>query len=280
MTGNKSLCCKRKLIAPRIFLVFMVVFLFQGIIIAQEKYWVEPEEIPAIEQEYLQLIKPKPIDPALGPINHNGHLILYGQILEPPFQLVIERDTLYLNGVRVFPYIKPPWAYMTSPAEEPEWGELQMEVIEKVRAKFDQYESESKVDIHQALLEYIKSDVPDIDSAYWTGEGPGSRNLFITIEDSVRFSISLPPMKSPPINEAENLKRASLGLKNGISSSLSTDGLVVVGYRVRHHIPFLRAEATLERIEKAIKDNSRSSLEEVLIDGEPIQEILFYEERK
>mgnify|MGYP006297982951 CR=1 FL=1 len=275
-----------KSLAEIIFLTAIVtLFAFSHISFSRdstEKYWVDPKDMPAYEEDYLQRITPQPVDPGLGPINNSGYVILYGQLLEPPFQLVLRGDSLFLNGVRVEPQLTPPWGVYTEPFEITECDSIQSAVTSQIEKKFKKYTAENKNNIDKELINYIERELPEVKSAKWLGEFGESNTLFLEWTcDSFPLGMALPPVALPSEEEMMiNYRKSLKAKKKHISSSLSMGGLVSLGLGGTGYISSHRADSIWVGINNAIRTQSYDILHDFIKDGAQVYGIIYYQQNK
>jgi hypothetical protein len=272
------------------YLALLIVAIFLIMIFVQisysqdstEKYWIDPEDMPTYEQQYLQSIAPKPVDPSLGPINYNGRVILYGQLLEPPFQLAIIGDSLFLNGVRIEPALRPPWRVYTKPFEITECSRLQSRTINRIDTLFNQYIEENKSNIHEMILNDIKREFPEVRSARWSSGFGQSAQLLITWNcDSLPIGIMLPSIELPSKEQMEKNYRQSLkGKMKSVSSSLSVGGLVCLGYDGTSYLSSRIADSVWTTTKDALGSQSYDILEKVIRNNEHVKEIIYFQKNK
>lgn len=260
-------------------LVVCFIITFSANLMTQDKYWIEPSELPAVEQAYIDSITPQPIDTTMGHVYTTGSVILYGQILEPPYQLLILNDTLYLNGIRVNPLIKPPWRYLTEPFEITESIEEQVAWDSRIEAKYFELFAEDSTTVQDRLLQYLAENEPSVDTALWC-EFAGSPGLWLEFKNGGSYGMSLPPIPEPSASELELVRIGHMNNQAGqIGGCLSSGSLAIIGYNVSVYITHRKKDAFMQEIMENLEIYSMEGLSDVLGGFELAKEMLFWKER-
>lgn len=229
-----------------------------------------PEEKQALEQEYIQAIRPQIPDPAAGDVISSGYVIVYGQTVAPPYRLTVSGDTLLLNGVRIDPPIMPPWKHRVTEITDPDEGDKEPDVTQRIASHYGQLVEQGAADIQQEILNYISEKEATVRIATWRT----SEKLRLVMATGEEFSIRLAEPE-PAIDYREIRKDIVRSLKDRYETDLTAGALLVLGYGPVLLVPESYVEATMEQIDTKKGEGSIARLAEVLNHEELAREMLF-----
>lgn len=253
----------------------LVLVLAVGTLAKGEQQQLSPQKREALEEEYLNAIHPQVVEPATDGVIATGRVILYGQLIDPPYQLSLRGDTLFLNGVRIDPPIMPPWEYKTTQITVTETVQQMSDLTIRIGNQYSQLKEQGTVDLQQELLKYIIEKEITVHSAEWVS----SEKLHIVMATGEEFSMRL--AEAPPVpNYREVREHLVKSIKDRYEANLMAGDLIVIGYGPILTVPASDVATTLEQIEARKREDSIARLAEILHHKELAREMLFLTSRQ
>lgn len=122
-----------------------------------EKYeQLSSEQLQEIQLHYLSKIRPKVVENSAIKTVATGFVVLYGQLIDPPYQFTTDKNTLFLNGVQIDPPITPPWKRRTLSVSVTGQDQQISSLTKRIRAVFCELEAQSpQIDVFAGLIQYI-----------------------------------------------------------------------------------------------------------------------------
>jgi len=231
------------------------------------------EQRVRMESSYLKSIRPRKIGTAESGVITNGFLILYGQVVDPPYLFNISNDTLYLNAVQIDPPLMPPWRYKPAPPVTPRARQIS-DLAARIRAKFKRIkEARGKGEPRASLIQHIKDKEYDVLTAEWIDP----ETLHLVLRSGEEFSIGFHEVEKVDYSAVrEEILRET---KRRYEASLSSGALIVIGYGPVLIVPAGYVPVVRARIQEALRKGSREQLRKALLHDELVQEMLFIRNR-
>lgn len=242
---------------------------------AEKREQLSIEQLQEIELHYLNAICPKAVERSATEVVATGFVILYGQLVDPPYQFTISKNTLFLNGVQIDPPIMPPWKRSISSVLVTKRDQPISDLTKRIRAVYRELKVQNQqVDVRAGLIQYIADDEKIVQSAEWVSSDKIHLIMATGEEFSMMFRDHL-----PTTNYSQARNDFPRDLKNRYETILSNGALLVIGYGSVLTVPSNDAVRTLEQIDLGLREYSTEKLRAVLHHDELVREMLFVQDK-
>ncbi len=242
---------------------------------SMEPQSISPVQMQELEAQYFNDIQPQLVAESMAGVVPTGHVILYGQMVSPPYSLVIDGDALYLNGVQIDPPLRPPWEYPSAPITVTEQNRKISGLTGRIRVAYEELENgKEQVDLQAATIQHITDAEKSIVVAEWTGPDM----LAIETVTGEEFSMFL-PAKSKPSDYLELRRDVLREMKQRYEADLKSGALLAIGHGPVVTVPAMYVDDTQTQIEQALSERSASKLRRALHHDELAREMLFLQDR-
>jgi len=285
--GGKSVTVKTRTVA----VLFSVLLIFICPALGRVDPNVPKKQL-LLEAEYINNIRPKVVKTDKDPnsLITTGKVILYGQLISPPYRLAISKDRLLLNGVQTDPSIIPPWYQQTEQISVTDSVKSLSDATTRIVTKHEELKKQRRAmlrsqakpeedtddtivktkDLQTEISRYITQKEKNVKAARWENE----KTLHILMSDGKDFFITFDD-DIPKQDTKKETRELLTHSKQLYEARLREGGLVIIGFGEVQTFQKQRAAKVLGQINKALKGNSADRLKKALHSEELAREMLF-----